>query len=349
MKHAPSESRIAGKTLHIPRRALLGGIAAFGAAGMFARSVNAAVARPANFIDTHIHPIGGEMTEVLKVDAYDRVNHPKIAQYVVDQMDMAGVSISLLSMGAEKGFADAAKQPDGARKLNDSLAAMAALHPTRLKFFACLPMPDMDACLHEVEYGTQSLGAVGVSLFTSFNDKWMGDPLYAPLFAELHRRKVAVKVHPRPSACCAIKEFPTGLMELGDDTARAISRMLLTGSAHKYSDMKIIWSHAGGALLGQLERYVGIVADDTKAAEAMPNGPDFELKRFYYDTAQAYHPATLAALKTLVPMSQIVFGTDMPHRTQLESREGVEKSGIFSAADLKAIGDSNIRRLLSLP
>lgn len=329
------------------RRALLGGAAAIGAASLLPHMARAA-ALPATYIDTHIHPIGGEMSDVLKIDAYDRASHPKIEQFILSQMEQGGVAMSLLSMGNDVSFKDAAKEPNGARALNESLAKMASNHPAKFRFFACLPMPDMDACVREAEYAMTSLGAVGVSLFTSYQDKWMGDPMYAPLFEELNRRKIVVRTHPRVSPCCSIKEFPTGLMELGSDTARAISRMLLTGSAHKYPDMKIIWSHAGGALLGQLQRYAGYVADDPKVAAAMPNGPDYELKRFYYDTAQAYHPATLAALKTLVPNSQIFFGTDLPHRTQLESREGVEKSGIFNAQELKGIADGNVRRLLKL-
>jgi hypothetical protein len=41
-----------------------------------------------------------------------------------------------------------------------------------------------------------------------------------------------------------------------------------------------------------------------------------------------------------IPMSQSVFGTNMPHRTQLQSRDGVEKNSILNASELKAIGDT---------
>lgn len=38
----------------------------------------------------------------------------------------------------------------------------------------------------------------------------------------------------------------------------------------------------------------------------MPNGVMHELKRFYYDTAWAYHPMALASLTKLVDTSQVL-------------------------------------------
>src|SRR5262249_41073515 len=140
-------------TSQLRRRSLLSGMAALGIAAAMPRDTRAAAAGAGNYIDTHIHPIGGEMGEVLKLDAYDAANNTKIEPSILNQMDEAGTSMSLLSMGNDVGFRDAAKEPGGARKLNDRLAKMVSDHPTRLRFFACLPMPDMDACLREVEYG----------------------------------------------------------------------------------------------------------------------------------------------------------------------------------------------------
>ena len=39
-----------------------------------------------------------------------------------------------------------------------------------------------------------------------------------------------------------------------------------------------------------------------------------ELQRFYYDVAQIAHPVPLAALAKIVPVSQILWGTDFPFR-----------------------------------
>ena len=175
--------------------------------------------------------------------------------------------------------------------------------------------------------------------------------MYAPLFAELNRRKVIVKTHPAPNPCCKPVGIPTGVIELGTDTMRAIATMLISGSAHKYPDMKIIWSHLGGSLLALTQRLTGMMDEDKdgKLKAALPNGPGYELKRFYYDTAQAYHVSTLAASKAFLPLDHVLFGTDYPFRTVAETWAGLTKANVYSAAELKAIGSDNARKLLNLP
>ena len=49
-----------------------------------------------------------------------------------------------------------------------------------------------------------------------------------------------------------------------------------------------------------------------KVAPLFPQGVAAELKRFYYDTAQAANPAAMSALTKIVPTAQIVLGTDYP-------------------------------------
>jgi 6-methylsalicylate decarboxylase len=69
-----------------------------------------------------------------------------------------------------------------------------------------------------------------------------------------------------------------------------------------------------------------------------------EITRFYYDTAQVANAITLAALIKLVPISQIVYGTDFPYRTAADHTKGVTL--VFSGDDLKAVDRENALRIL---
>src|SRR5262249_29527755 len=71
---------------------------------------------------------------------------------------------------------------------------------------------------------------------------------------------------------------------------------------------------------------------------------DGELNRFYYDTAQISNAVTIGALAKLVPISQILYGTDYPYRTGLEHVKGL--GAVFAGADLMAIERENALRII---
>jgi hypothetical protein len=50
-------------------------------------------------------------------------------------------------------YGDIAQTRRLARELNEAAAGMVADHKGRYGFFAVLPIPDIDACLREIEYG----------------------------------------------------------------------------------------------------------------------------------------------------------------------------------------------------
>jgi hypothetical protein len=79
----------------------------------------------------------------------------------------------------------------------------------------------------------------------------------------------------------------------------------------------------------------------------VPNGVLHELKKFHYDTAQAAHVYAMSSLSKLVPVSQIVFGTDSPFRTSADHVKGLRECGCFSDAELRAIDFENAMRLLA--
>ena len=81
-----------------------------------------------------------------------------------------------------------------------------------------------------------------------------------------------------------------------------------------------------------------------RAKTAMPKGLMYELRKFYYDTAQGNHPGALAALMKVAPVKQVLFGTDFPFRGGAEEIAGL--SGFFKSKNLRAIERDNALRLL---
>ena len=72
-----------------------------------------------------------------------------------------------------------------------------------------------------------------------------------------------------------------------------------------------------------------------------PMGARRVLESFYYDTAQVCNVAAMAALRSVVPVSRVIFGTDFPYRSALEHVEGLRKCGVFNTSELRAIERDN--------
>jgi predicted TIM-barrel fold metal-dependent hydrolase len=247
-------------------------------------------------------------------------------------MDEGGCDLTILSSGGNDG--------PRCREYNEFMAKMVSDHPGRFGMFGSLPWPDVDASLKELTYCMDTLKADGVRLSTSYGDKWLGDPSFAPLFEECNRRKVVIYTHPSAPNCCAklVPGIGDATIEFGTDTTRAIVRMIFSGSSAKYPDMKMIFSHAGGTMPYLIVRLI-------KDSGAVPKGFPYEASRFYYDTAQVAGPGAMFALKNVVPMSQIVFGTDYPYISVAQTAKNLKESKVFSDAELAQIDAGNALKL----
>jgi predicted TIM-barrel fold metal-dependent hydrolase len=271
-------------------------------------------------------------------------------QKSLDAMDAQGVTTAVLSLttpGVWFGDAEAARRT--ARQCNEYATDLARTYPRRFGLFAVVPLPDTEGSLREIEYALDALKADGIGLLTSYSDnsgsKWLGNPTYLPVFTELNRRKAIVFVHPTVPSCCPslLPDVAPLVAEIPQDTARAITNLLFTGSLSRFRGIRFIFAHAGGSvpmLLGRMHQYA-----PKDIAEKAPNGIEYELKRLYYDIAgTAYRPA-IAALTQMVPTTQILFGSDSPFVPLRETAQGITQLG-FSAATLRAIGRDNALALL---
>lgn len=269
-------------------------------------------------------------------------------QKQIDDMDAAGVTRAVLSITTPGVPATGEAGRRIARESNEYAAKLAADHGRRFGFFTCVPMDDMAAAVNEVAYGFDVLKAQGVGLFTSYSGRWLGDAQFDPLFTELDRRGAIVFVHPTSAACCTrlIPEVADTLIEYGTDTTRAIASYVYRGAARRFPNVRMIWSHSGGTMPYLIERFDG--ADRGPAAKAQaPDGFRASIARFWYDIAQSSNPVATRALRSVVPMEHIVFGTDYPFRSSLDHVTGLEGGKVFDRQELAAIYRGNVAKRLS--
>jgi len=268
----------------------------------------------------------------------------------VETLDRVGVATAMLSITAPGvWFGDVQEARTLAREMNEYAAArMVGDYKGRFGLFAVLPLPDVPGSLKEVEYALDTLKADGIGVLTSYGNAWLGDASFTPLLEELNRRKAVVYTHPTDAMCCQnmIPRVANQMLEYPTDTTRTIVSLIVSEAATKYPDIRFIFSHAGGTITSIAGRLLGAeMTAENLARTPAPNSRLFHLRRFFYDTAGSANPVNMAALKALVPTTQIVFGTDAPFVDGAPQVAGLQTAG-FTADELRAIERDNATRLV---
>ena len=165
------------------REFLAGGIAALGL-GAFAAGRNAAAQAKPHRIDVHHHVSPPSWLDAVKKAKLD--NPPMVnwsPQKSLDDMDQAGIATAIVSPTTPQvNFLDHDKDAAAriARESNEYAKKLMSDHPGRFGLFAMLPLPHIDASLEEIAYSFDTLKADGVGIMTSYGDKWLGYPQFAP-------------------------------------------------------------------------------------------------------------------------------------------------------------------------
>jgi len=233
------------------------------------------------------------------------------AQEHVAMMDRLGIARSLLSISSPGVHVGDGSAIDLAREVNDAGRAAVVDHPGRFGLLAALPLPDVDAAIAEITRCCGHLDVDGFALLTNVDGTYLGDPTYAPVWAELDRRRARVLVHPTSPPCWEHTSFgrPRPMIEFFFDTTRAVVDLILGGTVAAHPNVELMIPHAGATL--------PMVADRV-GAFAMVLGTDppidvlRDLRRLHFDLAGYPLPRQLDALLTLTEADHLHYGSDYP-------------------------------------
>ncbi len=308
------------------RRDFIVGVAAAAGAATFSTGLITPVAaatkaavRKLRRIDMHHHFLPQQYMK----DEYERQHsdHGNSAMFSwtaegdIEACDKAGVDFAVASIstpGVWPGDVEQSRQL--ARHGNEAAGQTVHDHPTRFGFFAPIPLPDTEGSLKEIDYAIGTLKADGINFLSNYQGKWLGDPAFTPVMEELNRRNAIVYVHPTFSPCCTTN-MVTGLvapnLEFPFDTTRTIVSLITSGTTTRFPNIRFIFAHGGGALSAIYGRIEGMNRMPV-FKDKFPGGMHAELSKLYYDTASMNGEVTVPALLKIVPLSQVLLGSDYP-------------------------------------
>ncbi len=143
-----------------------------------------------------------------------------------------------------------------------------------------------------------------------FAEFYLGDPSFDPWMAELDRRGAVLFVH--PTMPIAMNPVVPPVIEFSFDTARMVMNMVLTGAKQRFSRIKVISTHGGGAIPAishRLEVIQPLVSRDGLTTAQISEG----LRSFYYDLTSCMGEVSLAAAVRFVGDSNLLMGFDYPY------------------------------------
>ena len=264
-------------------------------------------------------------------------------------MEARRINRGILSLTAP-GIADWQENEhrDIARQVNDYTAEVVAKWPENFGNFATLPLPDVDGALREVAYALDVLRSDGVVLMSNYGGRYLGDPLFEPLWSDLDRRNAVVFIHPTRNALAPLDGIPPPFVDFPSDTTRTAVDMVLKGVLDRYRNLQVILAHAGGFLPYAANRFA------TCAAGYKPDLYDADkilmfFRRFYFDTALSSSPSTLPSLMNFADPSRILLGTDFPYVPGGMAEaftSALDASPLLSEVEHVAIGRDNASALL---
>ena len=316
---AGNRGEAGAEQLMFGRREMLGGLGLLagtmaGGAPLFAAATRSA----AGLIDVHHHIVPPTAPDAVKA-ALPGWN----AERAMAAMDVAGVATAIGFPGAILFGSDADRRRT-ARAWNEFGARLVQDHPARFGLFATLPFPSVEGSIAEIDFALDEMGACGFGIATSYGEMWLGDQKLWPIYEKLDSRAAVVFVHPYDASCCtpARISYSTTMMdgswiEWPMNTARAILSLISSGVLRRFPHIRFIFSHDGGLMPLLVERLAGLAVRpgvnqaDLKAL--FPLGVAAEFRTLHFECAQGCSRTNMGALRTLVPDSQILFGSDYPY------------------------------------
>ncbi len=220
--------------------------------------------------------------------------------------------------------------------------------------FAILPLPHIAETLEFIKEAMElPVKPDGFAVTTAMGKRYLGDPNFESVWAELDKAGSVIFVHPADTVMPPNLSFGPFVQEFAFDTCRAISSVINSGLLQRCTNIKFLFAHNGGAFPFLADR-IGAAHMDERIAKAN-NGMSL---RQVLSTGNIYLDTSISSamqypvIKDLgIPTDHLLYATDFPYTkrpdnfTYLAGYDAPKKSGLFDDEEMENILYRNSLRL----
>ncbi|HEY3231785.1 MAG TPA: amidohydrolase family protein [Roseiflexaceae bacterium] len=268
----------------------------------------------------------------------------------IRRMDEARVDMAIISLTCPNVYWGGEEiSLQAARIVNDDMARAQRAHPSRIRWMASLPWEYPARAVAELQRAHES-GAVGVMVLANIAGASLTSPHFAPIWQAIDDLALPVLVH--PTAPPGTPEMDLRAYNLIAsigfifDTSLSIARMMFDGFFERYPNLKIIASHAGGALpylVGRLDQCF----DNMNACRTSTSVRPTEFMRHIYYDAVTYRQEALELCVAVGGADRVMYGSDYPHNIG-DMKGCLARVDNLSPAQREAVRGSNAARVFKL-
>jgi 4-oxalmesaconate hydratase len=206
-------------------------------------------------------------------------------------------------------------------------------------------------CIPELERAINDLGMIGCNLNPDpsgghWTDPPLTDRYWYPIYEKMVELDVSAMVH--VSASCNPNFHATGAHYMNADTT-AFMQFLMSDLFRDFPTLRFIIPHGGGAVPYHWGRYRGLAQDNGR-----PKLDDLIRDNIFFDTC-VYHMAGIELLTKIVPVDNILFGSEMVGAVRGidpetghhydDTKRYIDQADWLDASDRRKIFEGNARRV----
>jgi predicted TIM-barrel fold metal-dependent hydrolase len=234
---------------------------------------------------------------------------------------------------------------------NQKISELVKTHQGRFIGAGILPV-DAPAVVKTELKRIKDLDLKILSLASSYDGRYLDDPLFDEVFEFAASNKMPVHVHPQimnPIGQERVHDpLLSPVLEYVFDVSMCIGKMMMSGVFTKYNKVNFIFAHFGGVLPIVKERFDSTYSMLRRRnfVKDLGKNPSEYFSRLYFDMSGTRSSGSLQTALEMTDAKHILWGSDFPANQNFKDSINIISQGILSLEQRNLILGENLRSLL---